>query len=78
MAALGWRARRRRGYPPLVLGVVAATLVLVGRFALASDVFAYTGSAFLVAASAWNAWPVGRSGDQACPSSGSESPPEIR
>jgi len=61
-----------------VLGVVAAALVLVGRFALASDVFAYTGSALLVAASVWNAWPVGRSGNRACPSSAPESPPEIR
>ncbi|GAB4255083.1 MAG: hypothetical protein Kow00122_13320 [Thermoleophilia bacterium] len=68
LAALGWRARRRRGYPPLVLGAVAAVLVFVGRFALTSDLVAYIGAALLVTASAWNAWPVRGPGNQACPS----------
>src|SRR5207237_979182 len=34
VGALGWRARRRRGYGPVALGVLAAAVMLVGKFAL--------------------------------------------
>src|SRR5436190_1846488 len=49
--ALGFRARRRRGYGPLAVGLAAAGLLLVGKFVLDSAVAA------LVGASLWNAWP---------------------
>lgn len=57
VSMLGYRAKRRRGYGPLGLGVLAAALVLVGKFALESDPAMYVGIAILMAASAWNAWP---------------------
>lgn len=61
LAALGWRARRRRGYGPLALGI-AATALLVGKFALGSEGAMVAGATLLMAASVWNAWPrrVGR------------------
>jgi mercuric ion transport protein len=50
LGALGFRARRRRGYGPLVLGLVAATLLLVGKFAVEVDVATYAGVALLIVA----------------------------
>ena len=57
LGALGYRARDRRGFAPLALGVLAATIVLIGKFHLDSDVALYAGVALLVGASLWNAWP---------------------
>lgn len=59
-AALGtltYRARRRRGYGPLALGVCASGVVLGGKFLLLSNPVAYAGAALLVIATIWNAWP---------------------
>ena len=58
VGALGFRAARRRGYGPLVLGVVAASLLLVGKFALDMAPVLYVGIGLLIVASVWNAWPV--------------------
>jgi hypothetical protein len=55
LAMLAWRPRR--GYAPLVLGLAASAIVLVGKFLFDSDLAAYAGVALLVAASVWNAWP---------------------
>lgn len=55
--ALGFRARQRRGYGPLWIGVVAAIVVLVGKFQLESAAISYAGIALLVIASVWNIWP---------------------
>ena len=55
--ALGFRAERRRGYGPLAAGIVAAVLVIVGKFTWASDGLTYGGIALLVIASVWNSWP---------------------
>ena len=55
--ALGFRARRRRGYGPLWVGSLAAILVLVGKFQLDSVVTTYAGVTLLVVASIWNIWP---------------------
>lgn len=49
--------KRPHGYRPFILGVAAAALVLVGKFAIASDPLTYAGAALLLVASAWNAWP---------------------
>jgi len=57
-AALGFRARRRRGYGPFVLGVFAACLLLVGKFVLKFDAAQYGGIGLLIFASVWNSWPV--------------------
>jgi hypothetical protein len=57
LAALGYRANSRRGYAPLVLGIVAAVGLFVGKFVVDSNVAVYGGIAALVCASIWNAWP---------------------
>jgi len=55
--ALGLRARRRRGFGPLWVGLLAAVLVLAGKFQLESVVTTYVGVTLLVGASIWNIWP---------------------
>ena len=57
VAALADRAKERHGLVPFGLGVVAASLVLFGKFRLESDPATYAGVALLVAASIWNTWP---------------------
>lgn len=54
---LAFRARSRRGYRPLIVGLAASAIVLVGKFVFVSDVAMYGGIVLLVAASIWNAWP---------------------
>jgi hypothetical protein len=65
VAALGFRARRRRGFGPFVLGLGASALVLVGKFRFESDPAMYAGLGLLIAASIWNTWP--RRATPACP-----------
>lgn len=67
LIALGWRARRRRGYGPLCLGLAASVVLLAGKFAFDSDAAMYAGMAVLVAASLWNAWPRARQAAGNCP-----------
>ncbi len=59
VAALGFRARRRRGYGPLALGLLAAALVVLGKFTWDWNLAVYGGLAALVGASVWNSWPRG-------------------
>lgn len=56
VAALGVRAKRRRGYGPLVLGIVAAFAMILGKFAIDSNIAVYAGLVVLVSASVWNSW----------------------
>ena len=58
VGSLAWNARWRRGYRPFLLGALAGTGVLVGKFGFDSDVAMYSGVGLLVGASVWNAWPV--------------------
>jgi len=58
VAALGFRATRRRGYGPFVLGVFAASLLLVGKFVLEFNLATYGGIGLLIVASVWNTWPI--------------------
>jgi len=55
---LAFRARRRRGYAPFVLGIVAAWVIMFGKFSLASNAVLYAGLGLLISASIWNSWPV--------------------
>ncbi len=55
---LGFRARRRHGYVPLALGILAASLILFGKFSLASNPVLYVGLGLLILASVWNSWPI--------------------
>jgi hypothetical protein len=57
LSALGFRAERRRGFGPILLGLAASSLLLVGKFVLGSDGAVYGGIGGLVSASLWNAWP---------------------
>lgn len=57
LGALAFRARKRRGYSPLVLGVFAAGAVLLGKFVWESHPATYSAIGLLVIASVWNAWP---------------------
>ena len=65
LAVLGFRAKQRRGYGPLLLGLVASASVLLGKFYFESIRTAYGGAALLVVAALWNAWPrrIGRLSD---------------
>jgi hypothetical protein len=56
VAALGFRARQRRGYFPMLLGALAGVVVLYGKFSLESNLVMYAGLAVLVAASVLNTW----------------------
>jgi len=57
VGALGYQASQRHGRGPLVTGLLAAGLLVIGRFAVASDPLTYAGAGLLIAASAWNSWP---------------------
>ncbi|WP_298433549.1 MerC family mercury resistance protein [Geobacter sp.] len=67
VASLGFRARSRRGFGPLALGVVAAIIVIVGKFVLFHDPTMYGGIILLMVASLWNSWPRRRKGNNSCP-----------
>jgi lipopolysaccharide export LptBFGC system permease protein LptF len=58
--ALGFRAKRRRGYGPLWVGLLAAGFMLSGNFLLGLTWLTYSGIALLLAASVWNSWPMNR------------------
>ncbi len=57
VGALAFRAPKRRGYQPFLLGTAAATIVLIGKFYFQSDPAMYAGLALLITASVWNSWP---------------------
>jgi mercuric ion transport protein len=63
LAALGLTARARRSPWPLVGGVLGAAALLVGRFALDSDVLTYAGVGLFLAAAFF---PGARRRDGAC------------
>jgi hypothetical protein len=67
VVSLGYRAKNRRGYAPLMLGSGAAVIVIVGKFVLASDLAMYGGIALLMSASLWNAWPPRATKSGSCP-----------
>ena len=50
-------ATKRRGFGPFLLGSIAASGVLIGKFVRQSNVTAYGAVGLLVVASLWNAWP---------------------
>lgn len=67
VSMLGVKARRRHGFGPLVLGSIAALIIVLAKFAAGLDLLTYGGGALLIAASVWNAWPM-KPDHQACPS----------
>ncbi len=57
LGAMAFKANSRHGYGPFLLGLVAATAVLSGKFRLESNATMYGAVGMLVIASLWNAWP---------------------
>lgn len=57
LISLGWKAGQRRGYLPLMSGVVASFLVLGGKFYFDTAWIFYAGIIMLLWASLWNLWP---------------------
>lgn len=57
LGSLAWRARTRRGYGPLALGVVGALLLWLGQFIVGNVVATVLGAVALAVAAAWNVWP---------------------
>ena len=57
LAVIGFRAKERRGYRPLIFGAVGSAAVLIGKFYLESKPLMYCGVVFLAVASLWNALP---------------------
>ncbi|HEB69632.1 MAG TPA: hypothetical protein ENI88_08425 [Desulfobulbus sp.] len=57
LVTFGYRATRRRGYGPLLIGIFSSAAILAGKFYLNSNQLVYSGAILLIAASIWNAWP---------------------
>jgi hypothetical protein len=56
VGTLAMGAPRKRAHMPLAVGTIAAGLILVGKFSLASNLIFYVGLGLLVLASVWNSW----------------------
>ena len=54
---LGFRAHRRNGFGPMLLGGVGATIILLAKFVSGNDPVLYGGAGLLITASFWNSWP---------------------
>jgi hypothetical protein len=67
LIALGFRARQRRGYGPLLLGVLAGVPLLASKFYFDSDALMWASLSLLIAASVWNTWPRSANIAGACP-----------
>lgn len=64
--ALAFRAKKRRGYGPFLVGLVAVALVLVFKFAANVPVLMIAGLGGLIAAAFWNVWPKKGSEGETC------------
>jgi len=67
LLALGYKASAGRGFGPLVIGVVSAAAIIVGKFVFSQDVMLYAGLAGLAGAAVWNAWPARQNRADQCP-----------
>lgn len=64
LVVLAWTSRRRKSALPVIVGALAGSLLLLGKFAMDSDVVTYGATALLVAAAFLPAW---RSQQTVCP-----------
>lgn len=55
--ALGFRAKSRRGYGPLFVGILGACTILLGKFYYIWSTLTYIGVVVLIVASIWNGSP---------------------
>jgi len=67
VGALGFRARTRHGYGPFFLGVIAAAVVVIGKFGYEYSAVTYAGLGVLVIASLWNTRPTSVAPGPPCP-----------
>lgn len=51
------KAASRRGYRPFILGCIAASSIVLGKFVFDLDSVLYAGVVLFIIASVWNAWP---------------------
>ncbi len=68
LGTMAYRAKARRGHGPFALGLLAATGILVGKFALASDLVFYSAAVLFILAALWNAWPKTKTTASCCDS----------
>ena len=66
LGALALRARKRQGYGPFAIGVVASLLVVVSKFEWESNPILYGALGLLIVAPVWNAWPTRDRNDVTC------------
>lgn len=57
LGAMVFGAKQRHGYGPFLLGVVAASGVLLGKFVWDFKPIIYSAVGLLVISSLWNTWP---------------------
>ncbi len=67
VGSLGYGARNRRAYRPFVLGILAAALVVAGKFVFSSNLALYGGIVLLISASLWKTWSHTVADGVACP-----------
>ena len=67
LVTLGYKARVRRGFAPLSVGILSAAAILAGKFFIGSDLLLYLGLAGLMGTAVWNAWPLKESRAVPCP-----------
>ena len=58
LGAMAFKANSRHGYGPFLLGLLAATAVLLGKFRWESSPTMHGAVGLLVIASLWNVWPI--------------------
>jgi mercuric ion transport protein len=64
LALLTWRAPKRRGYGPTLLGLAASVAITVAKFVFSNPLIVYIGASVLLIACVWNSWP--RRGSRSC------------
>jgi len=57
LGAMAFRASKRQGYGPFLLGLFGSAGVLLGKFVWNSNAAMYGAVGFLVVASFWKPWP---------------------
>lgn len=57
LGAMVFRAKQRHGYGPFLMGIVAGSGVLLGKFVWESNPIIYSAVGLLVISSLWNTWP---------------------
>ena len=66
MGAFAYKADKRRGYGPLIVGVIGSASIVLGKFILEIDLVLYLGVVILISGSIWNVRPNKRDSDDDC------------